>query len=123
MERGLALGKSNVKDVILVAKHESGANIKEVNMLWAWGWGMASFDSRSFRITRCTCVGILNASEKPLGFLFVSFPLLESHRAALCLPLMIVVLQYKPAAPARIRLLSARRLRLKRRLQSWLWPA
>lgn len=126
MERGLALGKSNVKDVILGAKHESGANIKEVNMFGGGGvggWGLASFDSRSFRITRCTCVGVLNASEKPLGFLFVSFPLLESHRAALCLPPMIVVLQDKPAAPARIRLLSARRLRLKRRLQSWLWPA
>lgn len=39
MERGLALGKSNVKDVILAAKHESGANIKEVNMFWGVGTG------------------------------------------------------------------------------------
>lgn len=41
MDRGLALGKSNVKDVILAAKHESGANIKEVNMfgrVWGGGW-------------------------------------------------------------------------------------
>lgn len=39
MERGLALGKSNVKDVILAAKHESGANIKEVNMFRGSGGG------------------------------------------------------------------------------------
>lgn len=73
MERGLALGKSNVKDVILVAKHESGANIKEVNMLGesGRGCGLASCDSRSLWITRRTCSSILNAFEKPLGFLFV----------------------------------------------------
>lgn len=123
MERGLALGKSNVKDVILVAKHESGAIIEEVNMFGSREGGLSHLDSRALRITRRTCVGVLHASERPLGFLFVSFPLPESHRAALCLPPMIVVLQDKPAAPARIRLLSARRLRLQRRLQSWLWPA
>lgn len=43
MERGRALGKSNVKDVILVAKHESGANIKEVNMFGGVGVGTGQF--------------------------------------------------------------------------------
>lgn len=33
---GHALGRRNVKDVILVAKHESRANIKVVNMSRAW---------------------------------------------------------------------------------------
>lgn len=44
MKRGRALGKCNVKDVILVAKHESGPNIEKVNMFGSGGvvWGAAT---------------------------------------------------------------------------------
>lgn len=60
-EGGRALGKCNVKDVILVAKHESGPNIEEVNMFGSGGRGLAHLDSRSFWITR--------RSEKASGLL------------------------------------------------------
>lgn len=74
--------KKIVKDVILVAKHESGANTSVVNMQRAQTLFIihilsnalqhcVALNSRSLLITQCSCVSVINVCRKNLPFIYL----------------------------------------------------